>query len=99
MTCGNVTTGLGCQEPSPAKLATVVRLSCPPLTVLLTVRLPVPDTRRKKKRSDGRVESTQVHGLLAVPPAGSSTACDPSTPARTELSSPVVLLALLSQDQ
>src|SRR5262245_33052849 len=91
--------GLGCQPPSPLRVATVVRFSRPPTTVERTVRLPVPEMRLKKKRSDGRVESTHVHGLLAAPPDGSSTACEPTTPERTSLSSAPVTLALFCHDQ
>src|SRR5690242_11386239 len=96
---GNTTTGLGAQEPpDPESVYRVVRVLSPELTRPVTVRLPVPDTRRTKNRMDGVEVLTHVHGLRAVAPPGNSTECVPVAPS-SGLESPATIFAPLPQDQ
>src|SRR5436190_10676541 len=96
---GNTTIGLGCQElPDPETVYRVVSVLPPELTRPVTVRLPVPDTRRTKNRSDGVEEFTHIHGLRAVAPPGSSTECVPVAPS-SGLESTATVFAPLPHDQ
>src|SRR4051812_19463075 len=94
---GNTTIGLGCHVLVPVIVVMVLSCMAPPASVPLTVRLPVPETRRTKKRIDGMVESTHSQGLFAMPLAGSSTAWLP-VGLRRCASSPPTMFALLPHD-
>ena len=96
---GNTTAGLGCQVPlAPEIVVKVVTLFEPELTTPRTVRLPVPEARRRKNRIDGVAEFTHIHGLRAVPPPGTCTECVPKEPS-SEFESPPTILAPFPHDQ
>src|SRR5437868_10686314 len=96
---GNDTMPLG-RHPAAASaiVVTVVSWFPPDAMSPLTLRSPVPETRRTKKRIDGVEEFTHSQGLLAVPPPGIWTECVPAA-LSSVLPSPFTMLAPPPHDQ
>jgi hypothetical protein len=71
---GKTTAGLGSHPDARFDMVVMAVAWLPPeLRRNLTVRFPVPETRRTKNRMDGVEELTHSHGLRAAPPPGTVT--------------------------